>query len=63
MDARRPCKLAREGLLYTTCLNDAEWSVVATLLLAPAATGRPWRWSMPSVLDGILHVLRRSGAW
>lgn len=56
-------EFVRESRPYATCLNDAEWSVIASLLRAPVATGRPWRWPLRSVLDGILHVLRTGGAW
>jgi len=51
-------ELARESLPYATSLTDAEWTVVAPLLAAHATTGRPWRWSMRSVLDATLSVLR-----
>ena len=56
-------ELARESRPYATCLTDAEWAVVGTMLPCPAATGRPWRWPMRSVLDGILYVLRTGCAW
>ena len=56
-------KFAREHLPYATSLSDAEWALVAPLLPAPATTGRPWRWSLRAVLDGILYVLRTGCAW
>src|SRR4051812_39424286 len=56
-------ELARESLPYATCLNDAEWAVLAPLLPAPSSTGRPWRWPLRSLLDGILYVLRTGCAW
>ena len=56
-------ELARENLPYATCLSDAEWAVVAPLLPSPAATGRPWRWALRAVFDGVLHVLRTGCAW
>ena len=56
-------ELARESLPYATSLTDAEWTVVAPLLPGPAATGRPWRWPMRSVLDAVLYVLRTGCAW
>ena len=56
-------ELARGSLPYATCLTDAEWAVVGSLLPAPAATGRPWRWPMRSVLDAILYALRSGCAW
>jgi transposase len=56
-------ELARESLPYATCLTDAEWAQVAPLLPTPARTGRPWRWSLRAILDGILYVLRTGCAW
>ena len=55
--------LARESLPYATCLSDAEWAVLAPLLPTPCRTGRPWRWPLRAVLDGILSVLRAGCAW
>jgi transposase len=57
-------ELLRESLPYATCLSDAEWAVLAPLLPTPSSTGRPWRWPLRAVLDGILYVLRASrGLW
>ena len=56
-------ELARESLPYATCLTEAEWALIEPLLPAPAATGRPWRWPLRQVLDGILYVLRTGCAW
>ena len=56
-------KFAREHLPYATSLSDSEWALVAPMLPTPAATGRPWRWSMREVLDAILYVLRTGCAW
>ncbi|WP_373875428.1 transposase, partial [Methylobacterium trifolii] len=56
-------ELARESLPYATCLSEAEWAVVEPLLPAPAAIGRPRRWPMRSLFDGIQYVLRAGCAW
>ncbi|WP_132255330.1 IS5 family transposase [Methylobacterium segetis] len=56
-------ELSRESLPYATCLRDAEWGIGAPLLPTPASTGRPWRWPLRSILDGILYVLRTGCAW
>lgn len=56
-------ELARESLLYATCLTDAEWAVVDPLLPGPVTTGRPWRWPMRLVFDAILDVLRTGCPW
>lgn len=56
-------QVARSSDAYATSLTDAEWSVVAPFLPAPARTGRPRRWPMRAVVDAILYVLRTGGAW
>ena len=56
-------QLARDHALYATCLTDAEWALVAPILPAPQAKGRPWRWPLRLVVDAILYVLRTGTAW
>ena len=56
-------QLARDALPYATGLTDPEWAIVAPFLPAPARTGRPRRWSMRSLRDAILYVLRTGAAW
>ena len=56
-------EVARESLPYAICLTDAEWAVVEPLLPAPAAIGRPWRWPLRAVFDGLLYVLRTGCTW
>jgi len=56
-------QLARDPATYATSLTDAEWALVAPVLPAPAATGRPRRWPLRRILDAILYVLRTGGAW
>ena len=56
-------QLARDASPYATCLTEAEWSLVAPFLPAPARTGRPRLWPMRAILDAILYVLRTGGAW
>jgi transposase len=56
-------ELAREKLPHATSLNEAEWALVAPVLPAPAAIGRPWRWPMRHLFDAILYVLRTGCAW
>lgn len=56
-------QLARDAIPYATCLSDAEWALVAPFMPAPAVTGRPRRWPMRLVFDGVLYVLRTGCAW
>ena len=56
-------ELARENLLYASSLTNAEWALIAPLLPAPSRTGRPWRWPLRSIVDGIQYVLRTGCAW
>ncbi len=56
-------ELARPSQPYATCLTDAEWRVAQAFLPAPARCGRPRRWPMRVLLDGVLYVLRTGCAW
>lgn len=56
-------QLARDHIPYATSLTDAEWAVVSPFMPKPAKTGRPWRWPMRLVFDGIQYVLRTGCAW
>lgn len=56
-------QLARPSQPYATCLTNAEWALAAPFLPPPARCGRPRRWPMRAVFDGILYVLRTGCAW
>ena len=56
-------ELARPAQPYATCLTDAEWQIAQAFLPAPAGCGRPRRWQMRALLDGVLYVLRTGCAW
>jgi transposase len=56
-------ELARRSQPYATCLTDAEWQIAEAFLPASAPYGRPRRWSMRALLDGMLYVLRTGCAW
>jgi putative transposase len=56
-------RLARPAQPYSTCLTDAEWQVAQVFLPGPAGGGRPRRWSMHALLDGVLYVLWTGCAW
>ena len=54
---------SRDGLRYETDLTDAEWALIAPLLPEPHARGRPRRWPVREILNGIFSVLRGGIAW
>jgi putative transposase len=55
MAARRPT--------YTTDLTDEEWQILAPLLPREKTGGRPRKYPMREVLNGIQYVLRGGCAW
>src|SRR5215210_3770223 len=54
---------SRDGLRYETDLTDAEWALIKPLLPEPHARGRPRRWPVREILNGIFYVLRGGIAW
>jgi len=48
---------------YPSDLSDAEWVILAPLLPPAAASGRPRKWSLRIILDGIFYILRGGCAW
>jgi transposase len=55
--------MARQRLSYTTDLTDAEWQILKPLLPPAKSGGRPRRYPMREVLNGIQYVLRAGCAW
>jgi putative transposase len=55
--------MARQRLAYTTDLTDEEWQVLAPLLPPEKTGGRPRKYPMREVLNGIQYVLRSGCAW
>jgi putative transposase len=55
MSAQRPA--------YTTDLTDEEWQILAPLLPPEKAGGRPRKYPMREVINGIQYVLRGGCAW
>jgi putative transposase len=55
--------MARQRLAYTTDLTDEEWQVLEALLPPEKTGGRPRKYPMREVLNGIQYVLRGGGAW
>lgn len=48
---------------YPNDLTDAEWNVLRELLPPNAPVGRPRKWSVREILDGIFYVVRGGIAW
>jgi putative transposase len=55
--------MARQRLTYTTDLTDAEWQILAPLLPAEKAGGRPRKYPLREVVNGIQYILRGGCAW
>ena len=48
---------------YPNDLTDAEWHVLFPFLPPEAPVGRPRKWSLREILNGIFYVLRGGIAW
>jgi putative transposase len=55
--------MARQHLPYTTDLTDEEWQILKPLLPPAKSGGRPRKYPMREVLNGIQYVLRAGCAW
>jgi putative transposase len=55
--------MARQRLAYTTDLTDEEWQILKPLLPPGKAGGRPRKYPLREVLNGIQCVLRAGCAW
>ncbi len=55
--------MARQRLAYTTDLTDEEWQILKPLLPPEKSGGRPRKYAMREVINGIQYVLRGGGAW
>lgn len=49
--------------LYPSDLSDAEWIILAPLLPPAPTGGRPRKWPLRTILDGIFYLLRSGAAW
>lgn len=54
---------ARKGPGLPSDLRDAEWAVLEPLLPPGSAFGRPRKWPMRRIVDGMLYLLRGGLAW
>jgi transposase len=55
--------MSAQRLAYTTDLTDEEWQILAPLLPPEKAGGRPRKYPMREVINGIQYVLRGGGSW
>lgn len=53
----------REHLRYASDMTDREWAVIAPFLPAPSRLGRPRRWDLRTIVDGIFYVLATGCQW
>src|SRR4029453_9236041 len=51
------------SLLYPTDLSDAEWAILAPLIPPAKPGGRPRKWPMRLILNGIFYVLKSGCPW
>jgi putative transposase len=55
--------MARQRLAYTTDLTDEEWEILKPLLPPEKSGGRPRKYALREVINGIQYVLRGGCAW
>jgi putative transposase len=55
--------MSRHSSGYASDLSDQEWAVLSPLLPPPKSGGRPRKWPLRLILDGIFYVLRTGCAW
>jgi putative transposase len=55
--------MVHQRLAYTTDLTDEEWQILKPLLPPDKAGGRPRKYPLREVLNGIQYVLRTGCAW
>jgi putative transposase len=55
--------MSAQRLAYTTDLTDEEWQILEPLLPPPKTGGRPRKYAVREVINGIQYVLRGGCAW
>jgi putative transposase len=55
--------MAARRLAYTTDLSDEEWQILAPLLPPDKSGGRPRKYPLREVINGIQYILRSGCAW
>jgi len=54
---------ARKGLRYSSDLTDEEWAVLEPLLPSRSRLGRPAKWSLRTITNALLYILRSGQPW
>jgi putative transposase len=52
-----------ERRAYPSDLSDREYACLEPHLPTPSPRGRPWRWPLREVLDGIFYIVRTGAQW
>jgi putative transposase len=55
--------MSRQRLMYTSDLTDEEWQILKPPLPPEKPGGRPRKYQLREVLNGIQYVLRSGCAW
>lgn len=55
--------MAAPNVTYPSDLTDAEWAILAPLIPEAKPGGRPRKWPMRAILNGIFYLLRGGCAW
>jgi putative transposase len=55
--------MSTQRLAYTTDLSDEEWQLLAPLLPPEKSGGRPRKYPLREVINGIQYILRGGCAW
>jgi putative transposase len=50
-------------LVYASDLSDAEWAILEPLLPPAKHGGRPRKWPMRTIMDGIFYIVRSGCQW
>src|ERR687894_1894089 len=52
-----------ERRAYPSDLSDREYACLEPHLPSPSARGRPWKWPLREILDGIFYIVRTGAQW
>ncbi len=54
---------ARKGLRYSSDLTEAEWALLQPFLPPRSRLGRPAKWSLRTIVEALLYLLRSGQPW
>lgn len=55
--------MSAPSVVYPSDLTDAEWTILEPLIPAAKPGGRPRKWPMRAIVNGIFYLLRGGCAW